>query len=193
MDTRVFLLCGYTITFIIQHTTSGICGHKHKQMKKVLTFFLSMMTFATVANAQKTTTYHYEDTQARALDMVSKGYVKPLINEVKVDEAKGRQVFSIRLDKNFVENDMKGDVPNIRSYGVFLATEEWKCDVVVAPTFHLYTKENGDYQLDVVGFAGKFINWRTMTDADLDWIRTTQGNLTGNQQIEAVTKPTKTK
>lgn len=151
---------------------------------------LSLLVFAISANAQKTTTYRYEDTQARALDMVSKGYVKPIVNEVKVDEQRGRMVFSQLLDQEFVERDMKGDVTNIRSYGLFLASQEWKCDVVVAPTFHLFTNDKGGYTIEVVGFAGNFVNWHTMTDADLDWIRVTQTRLTEDNQVEAVTKPT---
>lgn len=163
-------------------------------MKKKLLFLVSVMFITTTAYAQRTsTTYHYEDTQARALDMVSMGYVKPLVNEVKVDAAKGRQKFIISMEKNFVEGDMKGDVANIRSYGVFKASENWQCDVVVAPTFHLFTNETGGYTLEVVGFSGNFVNWRTMTDADLEWIRTTQPSTVATRQIDAVTKPTNTK
>lgn len=162
-------------------------------MKKLFLLIFSVMCIGNIANAQRTTTYHYEDTQARALDMVSMGYVKPLVNEVRVDATKGRQKFTIQMEKNFVEGDMKGDVANIRSYGVFKASEKWGCDVVVAPTFHLFTNEAGGYTLEVVGFSGSFVNWRTMTDADLGWIRATQPSSIATQQIDAVTKPTSTK
>lgn len=162
-------------------------------MKKIFVFVLTAMLFATVADAQKTTTYRYEDTQARALDMKASGYVKPLVNEVKVDATRGRQKFVIDMEKDFVEVDMKGEIVNIRSYGVFKATEQWHCDVVVAPTFHFYTNNKGGYTLEVLGFAGSFINWRTMTDADLEWIRTTQPRTTEDQQIEAVTKAIRTR
>lgn len=147
-------------------------------MKRFLVFQFAMLLFAVAVNAQKTTTFRYEDTQARALDLRTSGYVKPLINEVKVDAARGRQKFVIDMEKDFVEGDMKGEIVNIRSYGVFKATEQWSCDVVVAPTFHFYTNNKGGYTLEVLGFAGSFINWRTMTDADLEWIRTTQPRTT---------------
>lgn len=160
-------------------------------MRKIC-FIFSLVSFALSANAQKTTTYHYEDTQARALDMVASGYVKPLINEVKVDATKGRQKFSIDMTKDFVEGDMKGDIVNIRSYGVFKTTEAWGCDVVVAPTFHLFTNDDQGYTLEVVGFSGNFINWRTMTDSDMEWIKMIRVNASETQQIEAVTKPTRT-
>ena len=160
-------------------------------MKKLFLITVSMVLIAIQANAQKTTTYRYEDTQARALDMVSKGYVKPLTVEVKVDDAKGRQHFSYNMEKDFVENDMRGDIVNIRSYGLFKASNEAKCDVIVAPTFHLFTNDNGGYTLEIVGFAGSFVNWRTITNEDLDWIRVTQVQTTGDrQQIDAVMKPT---
>lgn len=146
------------------------------------------------ASAQKTTTYRYEDTQARALDMVSKGYVKPLTVEVKVDATKGRQHFSYDMEKDFVEGDMRGDITNIRAYGLFKAASDAGCDVIVAPTFHLFTNGKGGYTLEIVGFAGSFVNWRTMTNEDLQWINLTQTQTTGDrQQIDAVLKPTQTR
>ncbi|MBQ8050010.1 MAG: hypothetical protein IJ197_00360 [Bacteroidaceae bacterium] len=163
-------------------------------MKKIL-LSMTAMLFAVSSFAQKTTTtYRYEDTQARALDMVAKGYVKPLTVEVKVDATKGRQHFSYDMAKDFVEIDMKGDVYNVRSYGLFKATDEAKCDIIVAPTFHLFTNEKGGYTLEIVGFAGNFINWRTMSNEDLQWINSTQVHTTGDrQQIDAVLKPTSNK
>lgn len=158
-------------------------------MKRIVLTLLAVV--AMQAHAQKTTTYRYEDTQARALDMVSKGYVKPLTVEVKVDATKGRQHFSYEMPKDFVEGDMKGDIANIRSYGVFRAANEAKCDVIVAPTFHLFTNDKGGYTLEIVGFAGSFVNWRTITNEDLQWIKDTQVLTTGDrQQIDAVLKPT---
>lgn len=158
-------------------------------MKRIVLTLLAVV--AMQAQAQKTTTYRYEDTQARALDMVSKGYVKPLTVEVKVDATKGRQHFSYEMTKDFVEGDLKGDIANIRSYGVFKAANEAKCDVIVAPTFHLFTNDKGGYTLEIVGFAGSFVNWRTMTNEDLPWINATQVQTTGDrQQIDAVLKPT---
>lgn len=167
--------------------------NSYKKMKKFCFVALSLIAFATAANAQKTTTtYHYEDTQARALNMETTGYVKPIVNEVKVDATRGRMKFSIDMTDDFVMNDMKKDPVNVRSYGVFKATEAWNCDVVVAPTFHMFTNDKGGFTLELIGFAGTFINWRTMTDADLEWIRVTQTRQDGNQ-IEAVTKPTRTR
>ena len=169
-------------------------------MKKIL-LSMAAMLFAVSSFAQKTTTtYRYEDTQARALDMVSKGYVKPLTVEVKVDAAKGRQHFSYDLPKDFVEVDMRDprtgqvDAANIRAYGCFKAAGEANCDIIVAPTFHFYTNNKGSYTLEIVGFAGNFINWKTMTNEDLPWINSTQVQTTGDrQQIDAVLKPTTTR
>ena len=158
-------------------------------MKKIALILLSLVTLQ--ANAQKTTTFRYEDTQARALDMVSNGYVKPLTVEVKVDATKGRQHFSYDMAKDFVESDMKGELDNIRSYGVFMAAKEAKCDVIVAPTFHLFTNDKGGYTLEIVGFAGSFINWRTITNEDIEWIKTTQPRTTNDgRQVDAVLKST---
>lgn len=158
-------------------------------MKKAI-MMSAMVLAAMVANAQKTTTYRYEDTQARAMDIVSTGYVKPLTVELKVDAAKGRQRFSYDMDKDFVETDMKGDVENIRSYGLFKASADANCDVIVAPTFHLFTNNKGGYTLEVVGYAGNFVNWKTMTTEDMSWID--KAKTTGDRQnIDAKLKPGK--
>ncbi len=155
-------------------------------MKKILTTVIVLMCVM-VANAQKTVSYRYENTQARAMDVVSSGYVKPLTVELKVDDAKGRQHFSYDMDKDFVENDMKGDVENVRSYGLFRASADANCDVIVAPTFHLYTNDKGGYTLEVVGYAADFVNWKTMSDEDVSWID--KAKTTGNRsQIDAKLK-----
>lgn len=143
---------------------------------------------AMAAHAQRTTTYRYEDTQARAMDIVSTGFVKPLTVELKVDATKGRQHFIYDMDKDFVESDMKGDVENIRSYGLFKASADASCDVIVAPTFHLYTNNKGGYTLEVVGYAGSFVNWKTMTNEDMSWID--KAKTTGDRQnIDAKLRP----
>lgn len=162
-------------------------------MRTTALILLTMVTL--YGHAQRTTTtYRYEDTQARALDMVAKGYVKPLVVEVKVDANRGRQHFSYDMEKEFVENDMRGDIANVRSYGLFKATEEAKCDIIVAPTFHLFTNNKGGYTLEIVGFSGDFVNWKTMTNEDLQWITSTQIQTTNDrQQIDAVLKPTSNK
>lgn len=147
-------------------------------MKKIA-MTAAVVLFAMAANSQKTT-YRYENTQARAMDVVSSGYVKPLTVELSVDAAKGRQHFSYDMEKDFVENDMKGEVENIRSYGLFKATSDANCDVIVAPTFHLFTNNKGGYTLEIVGFLGSFVNWKTMTTEDMMWIDRAQ--TTGNRQ-----------
>lgn len=160
-------------------------------MKRINLAIIALAAFAAGASAQKSV-YSYEDTQARALDMVSKGYVKPLTVEVQVDKQRGRMLYTMDMTASEVES-MKNDVTNIRAKGVFMASKEWKCDVVVAPTFHLFTVDGG-FRLEVVGFAGNFTNWQTMTDADLPWINSTQARTTDDRtQINAVVKPTETR
>ncbi len=145
---------------------------------------------ALAVNAQKTTTFHYEETQTRALDVVSTGYVKPLVVDLKVDEAKGRQHFSYELGKEFVENDMKGDVQNIHSYGLFRASVDANCDVIVAPTFHLYTNDKGGYTLEIIGYIGVFANWKPMSENDMNWIGLSKTRTTGDRNnVEANLKP----
>lgn len=161
-------------------------------MKKYNLIFLTLFGLFGSVSAQ-TTKYSYEDTQARALDMVSKGYVVPLVSEVKVDESRGRQKFVVKLSNDKVVNDFKGDVVNIRAYGVFKAAEEWNCDVVVAPTFHFCTNDEGSWTLEIMGFAGTFFGWRSIQDTDYDWVRISNLVTTKSGEVEAVVKPTTTR
>lgn len=159
-------------------------------MKKL--FF--MVLFACIGilgvQAQKTTV-EYKDTQARLLDVVSNAYVKPLTVELKVDTSKGRIRDEWPISKKVAEVDMGGDIANIRSWGVYMSSKLHNADVIVAATFNFETDpDNPDaYKLTVVGYPASFVNWKTATEADYEWIRMEKVVTTNEREkISAIVK-----
>lgn len=158
-------------------------------MKKLLLVITIFATCVTVGFAQKTVVKKFQDTQARMLDIKATGYVKPLAVELKVS-AEGRISQSWPLSKEQAEIEMKGDIVNIRSWALFMTCEKYGADVIVAPTFNFKTTDDGNgYVITVVGFPANFINWRTITEADYEWIQMERTQTTGDREnIKALIK-----
>ena len=96
-------------------------------------------------------------------------YVKPLTVELQILKTKHISEV-IHLSKQEVEVDMKGDLKNIRSYAVYRVSQIHDCDVIVAATFNIRTVSDG-YEINVIGFPANFVNWKTATQADYEWIK----------------------
>lgn len=141
-------------------------------MKKLFLMVLFACIGIIGVQAQKTTV-EFRATQARLLDVVSNAYVKPLTVELKVDTSKGRVSNTWPLSKKTAEVSMGGDLANIRSWGVYMSATYHQADVIVAATFNLETDpENPDfYKLTVIGYPATFVNWKTATEEDYEWIR----------------------
>jgi len=134
--------------------------------RTILTLFV--LALCTLSYAQKTE-FRFQDTQARLLDVTSNAYVKPLTVELQVLNTK-RVSEIIKLTKQEVEQDMKGDLNNIRSYAVYRASQLHDCDVIVAATFNIRTADGG-YEVNIIGYPANFVNWKTATQADYEWIK----------------------
>ncbi|MBR1687420.1 MAG: hypothetical protein IJ710_02685 [Prevotella sp.] len=139
-------------------------------MKKIL-MIIALCTAGTVATMAQKTTVKFQDTQARLLDVNSNAYVKPLTVELQVLTNK-RISDVIPLTKDQVEIEMKGDLTNIRSFAVYRASQLHDCDVIVAATFNVRTNAAGDgYEVNIIGYPANFVNWKTATQADYEWIK----------------------
>ena len=136
-------------------------------MKRISFMMLALMLCC--ASFGQTTEFRFRATQARLLDVMSNAYVKPLTVELKV-KYNTRVTEVIHLSKEEVEVDMKGDLDNIRSYAVYCAAKHKECDVIVAATFNINTVPDG-YEITVIGYPADFVNWKTATQADYEWIR----------------------
>lgn len=139
--------------------------------------------------AQKTTV-KFQDTQARMLDVETNAYVKPMTVELQMLNSGNRinDVWTLTVEQ--VES-MKGDIANIRSYGLFMSSQKHNADVIVGATFNLVSedvREKG-YKLEVVGFPAKFVNWKTATQADYEWIRMEKTNTVSEKdKLKAIVK-----
>ncbi len=126
------------------------------------------MAMCIVSYGQKTE-FRFQDTQARLLDVTSNAYVKPLTVELQVLTNK-RISEVIKLTRQEVEQDMKGDLTNIRSFAVYRASQLHDCDVIVAATFNIRTAGDG-YEVNIIGYPANFVNWKTASQADYEWIK----------------------
>jgi hypothetical protein len=154
-------------------------------MKKYVIALMAVL-LSVGAFAQKTTV-NFQDTQARALETTTVSHVKPLIVEVEVDPVRiSRELW---LSDEDVKS-MNGDIANIRSWATFQCAKEKKADVIVAPMYEIKSDATrGGYNVTVVGFLGYFKNWRSITDADYEWVRMENTWKTSDREkVEAIVK-----
>lgn len=165
-------------------------------MKRFISFvtMIVALTLSVSAQNQKTqtkytTTYTqtYENAQARMPQVLVQPLVKPLVCEVEVVPSKPTS-YTLNLTKNKVEKDLEGSLENVHNYGIFKYTTDTQTDMIVAATFHLYSKEDGDYVLEIKGFPAKFKNWHTATNADYEWMKITGAEGAGNRTITPMVK-----
>ena len=136
-------------------------------MKRTV-FLMIALAMCTISFAQKSE-FKFQATQARLLDVMSNAYVKPLTVELQIISSKHVSEI-IKLTKQEVEQDMKGDLENVRSYAVYRASQLHDCDVIVAATFNIRTAGDG-YEVNIIGYPANFVNWKTATQADYEWIQ----------------------
>lgn len=144
-------------------------------VKRFLILLVAILAVGAV-NAQKTVKIDQSVSQARKADVATPVYVQPIIAELKVDQSKGRihDVWSFKGD--FVSYlDNKGQLPDkiyedLRRESLFKSAEKYQCDVIVAPTYNVHVTESAA-EVTVVGYTANFVNWKTGTAADYDWIK----------------------
>ena len=155
-------------------------------MKKTLLVGMALLS-SIICFAQKGT-YHFQDTQARLLDVMTNAYVKPLTVELQVLANKHRE-WTIELTNKDVEQ-MNGELNNIRSFAIYSISKKEDCDVIVAATINVKSKDDGTgFLINVVGYPANFINWKTATQEDYEWIRMEKTQTTSElDKIKAVVK-----
>lgn len=144
-------------------------------MKRITAILFIFTMLASAASAQsRKSNETYEHHQARILDAVSNAYVKPLVVDLEIDKSignNGKIEYTLIMDRNTAEVALGGDLENIHTYGTYMTAQHFKCDVVVAPTFNLVlNNDNSTYELSVIGFAGKYNNWKPAEKTDEWWI-----------------------
>lgn len=136
-------------------------------MKKTLLIGIALISCIT-SFAQRTE-YKFKDTEARKVNVLSNAYVKPLTCEVKV-ETDNSITDNVTYTREEVENAMKGNLDNIRANAVYQVCQKHKCDMIVAAISTVESTNDG-YVVKVTGYPANFVNWKTASQADLEWIR----------------------
>ncbi len=159
-------------------------------MKKSKYFILSACLMAAGVgqlNAQQKT--EYRESQARLAEPVMGVYIKPLIAELKIDAAKGKVSDKWEFSNKEV-NALGGEVPNLKARALFKSVEKHNADVIVAASFDIESKEDqSGYYVTVIGYPAQYVNWRTATTEDNEWIRNEK--ITPNksqEQTQAISK-----
>lgn len=157
-------------------------------MKRLL-FIVFAFAMCISSYAQKTE-YRFQDTEARKVNVISNAYVKPLTVEVQVVDGK-RVSEIIKLTKQEVEGDMRGDLENIRNFAVYRVCQIHQCDMLVAAISNVRTSPSGDgsYEVNIIGYPANFVNWKTASQADYEWIQMEKTLTTADRdRIEAKVK-----
>lgn len=154
-------------------------------MKKILLIGFAL-AFSTMGFAQKST-YHFQDTQARLLDVLTHAYVKPMTVELQILADKHKE-WTIDLTNKEVEQ-MNGDLQNIRSFAIYSISKKEDCDVIVAATINVKSKDDGTgFLVNVIGYPANFINWKTAVKEDYEWIRMESTQTTSDREVKAMVK-----
>lgn len=154
-------------------------------MKRLLLTVMVVFACMTSTYAQKAT-YKFQATQARLLDVTSDAYVKPLTVELKV-KTNTRIRHKLHLTTDEV-NALKGDVNNIRSFAVYDASKAQGCDVIVAATFNIKSDDSNGIDVELVGYPADYVNWKTATREDYEWIRMEKTQTTSDAEKTAAIK-----
>ena len=156
-----------------------------KMLSKALLVTAVCLTGAAMqANAQKVV--EFRSSQARLVEPKMGVYVKPLVADLKIDEAVGKIKDTWDFTNKEV-NALQGDIANLRTRALFKSTEKHNADVIVAATFDIMSKDDGSgYTVVVTGYPASYINWRTSSDVDNQWIPLLPGQ--DASQAQAISK-----
>ncbi len=112
-----------------------------------------------------------QNTQANVLGVSANSYAVPLT--VELDVFADRISDTWTLTSEAAEVEFHGDLNNIRAWAVYMSSRKHTADIIVAPVFNIKTTDNGDgYEVEVIGYPAKYVNWKSATSEDMEWIRT---------------------
>ncbi len=159
-------------------------------MKKVCFIAGTLLALGHMGAFAQKAVVNFENTQTRVVGADANAYVKPLTVELKV-------INDQRIEDEWVFTQaeiesLNGEVNNIRSAAVYRSSAKYKVDAIVAATFRIRNnpKNDGSFLVEVKGYPANFVNWKTATPADYEWIRMEKVKTTADVQrnMEAVIK-----
>ena len=141
-------------------------------LKRLFSFVTLIVCFTTIAMGQTT----FEQSQSRIIEPKQDVFIKPLVAEIKIMNDEARQDFGpYEYEISSIDNLSYEQLDNFKTRSLYKAAREADADIIVAATFNARSDEKGKKVIiEVSGFPGKYVNFRTATEADGDykWITT---------------------
>lgn len=156
-----------------------------KKMLKGLLLVACLVGAASQVQAQKVV--EYRSSQARLAEPKMGVYVKPLVADLKINDAVGKISDSWDFTNSEI-NALQGDIANVRTRALFKSTQKHGADVIVAASFDIKSKDDGSgYTVVVMGYPANYVNWRTSSAEDNLWIPLLNAQGT-SEQTQAISK-----
>lgn len=123
--------------------------------------------------AQKNTTVEFHQAQARQVEPLIQTFIMPKVAEMTV----GSERISFTT---FISNEeakaMDNSIYELKAYALANTCKANNADVIVAATYLIDTdKNNGGYNVTVVGYPGIYERWRDVQANDYQWIQSVYG------------------
>lgn len=145
-------------------------------MQKIVKSALSFVVFALAFVGSAMGQTQFDQAQARIIEPKQDVFIKPLVAEIEIMEEQQRQNYGpYEYPIKSVETLTFDELENIKKLALHQATVEAKGDIIVAATFRAYSDEKGKHVIvEISGFPGKYVNFRTARkeDGDYEWITT---------------------
>ena len=141
-------------------------------LKRLFSFAMIVCCFTVVAMGQTT----FEQSQSRIIEPKQDVFIKPLVAEIKIMNNEARQDFGpYEYAISSIDNLSYEQLDNFKTRSLYKAAREADADIIVAATFNARSDEKGKKVIiEVSGFPGEYVNFRTATeqDGDYEWITT---------------------
>lgn len=116
----------------------------------------------------------YRQSQSRMLEPQQQVFVRPLVVDLNVTTNERQKAVWPFPDVDITKMTVQ-DVSNLKINALYLTTQKFDADVIVAPTFDIRTVKKG-IEITVIGFPAKYQNWKVATkEEDYQWIEDVYG------------------
>lgn len=141
-------------------------------LKRLFSFAIILICFVATAMGQT----KFEQSQARIIEPKQDVFIKPLVAEIQILNSQTRQDFGpYEYEVSSIDNLSYEQLDNFKTRSLYKAAREADADIIVAATFNARSDEKGKKVIiEVSGFPGKYVNFRTAKkeDGDYEWITT---------------------
>lgn len=118
----------------------------------------------------------FEESQSRIIEPKQDVFIKPLVAEIEIMDGQVRQNYGpYTFPIQSVETLTFEQLENFKTNALYYAARDADADIIVAATFNSATDEKGkNIVVNVSGFPGKYVRFRTASkeDGDYEWITT---------------------